>query len=561
MPANILSGLASLPADQLWLAGAVTSFAILAALGLRNPHLVRVGLRNVPRRWGRTALIVFGLMFSTMFVASSLMVDDTITLAVKSVAVFNLGRIDEDVVGYSDGLDLFSSSYGPVVKNALDGDAHVAGVAPSLSMQNLFLADTVTRQVRSSVTGLGMDPNEAGPLGQLRSQTGAAAPVQALASDEIYLNRNAGALLFAHPGDTIWLSSTQWQGRRYTFHVRAIVTGGPLGDAPEVVLPLPVLQQMANAPDQINHIYIANAGNGLTGVGYSDEIADRVRGAVFGDLHVDQVKLDGVNFSLKAQDIFSRILTLYTSFALSIGLLLIFLIFVLLAAERRTELGMTRAIGMRQSHVVFMLLFEGAAYDAFAAALGIIAGLSLAAIIVAVVSPTVARIGFPLSIALRPESMVIAFSLGFLFTLSAIWFAAWSVSHMTVAAALRDLPEPPAAPPSLLQYAQACLVAVVKGPLALLAGVGRLIGALVTRGPIPLIAGLWIFQQALASQDILWLSLGFSSIITGMALLARSAVLAVAGYSVQHTDPDGLLISRAYVIADRLTSLVVGASL
>ncbi len=561
MPRHIFSQLASLPPDQLWLAGAVTGFAILAAMGLRNPHLVRVGLRNVPRRWGRTALIVFGLMFSTMFVASSLMVDDTITLAVQSVAVFNLGRIDEDVVGYSDGLGLYSSTYGPVVTQALNGDPHVAGVAPSLSVQNLFLADTATRQVRSSVTGLGMDPNEAGPLGQLRDQSGAAASMQALASNEIYLNRNAGALLFAHPGDTIWLSAPQWQGKRYTFRVRAIVTGGPLGDAPEVVLPLTVLQQMVNAPDQINHIYIANAGNGLTGVGYSDEIADRVRGAVLGDLHVDQVKLDGVNFSLKAQDIFSRILTLYTSFALSIGLLLIFLIFVLLAAERRSELGMTRAIGMRQNHVVFMLLFEGAAYDAFAAALGILAGLSLGALIVALVSPTVARIGFPLSIALKPESMIIAFSLGFLFTLSAIWFAAWSVSHMTVAAALRDLPEPLAAPPSLLHYAQACVTAIVKGPLALLAGVGRLIGALVTRGPILLIAGLWIFQQALRSQDILWLSLGCSSIITGVVLLARSAVLAVVGYSAQHRDPGGLLISRTYVIADRLTSLVVGAAL
>src|SRR5215475_4865163 len=130
LPHNIYSAIKSLPHDRLWLAGAVTGIVILAALGLRNPHLVRVGLRNVPRRWGRTALIVFGLMFSTMFVASSLMVDDTITLAVKSVAVFNLGRIDEDVVGFSNGLDLYSSSYGPVVKNALNGDSHVAGVAP-----------------------------------------------------------------------------------------------------------------------------------------------------------------------------------------------------------------------------------------------------------------------------------------------------------------------------------------------------------------------------------------------------------------------------------------------
>jgi len=93
--------------------------------------------------------------------------------------------------------------------------------------------------------------------------------------------------------------------------------------------------------------------------------------------------------------------------------------------------------------IVMLLLLEGAVYDVAASVLGIAIGLGLGVAIIAAVRPVIARIGFPLHIALSPTSMVFAFSLGFLFTLITIGVAAWIVSHMTVAAALRDLPEPP----------------------------------------------------------------------------------------------------------------------
>ena len=59
-------------------------------------------------------------------------------------------------------------------------------------------------------------------------------------------------------------------------------------------------------------------------------------------------------------------------------MLLIFLIFVMLAAERRSELGMARAIGMQRGHLVQMFVSEGMIYDLVAAALGIVLGLAIA---------------------------------------------------------------------------------------------------------------------------------------------------------------------------------------
>src|SRR5260370_32622602 len=78
----------------LALAALVTVGGLLA-MALRHPHLAKIGLRNVPRRWLRSWLIVAGLLLATMFIGAALAVRDTITPAVKNVAVFTHGRIDQ----------------------------------------------------------------------------------------------------------------------------------------------------------------------------------------------------------------------------------------------------------------------------------------------------------------------------------------------------------------------------------------------------------------------------------------------------------------------------------
>jgi putative ABC transport system permease protein len=44
------------------------------------------------------------------------------------------------------------------------------------------------------------------------------------------------------------------------------------------------------------------------------------------------------------------------------GVMLIFMIFVMLAAERRAEMGMARAVGAQRGHIVRSFLAEGMAY-------------------------------------------------------------------------------------------------------------------------------------------------------------------------------------------------------
>lgn len=547
---------------------ALAATATLLLLAIRGVHLARIGVRNAGRRPARVALIVAGLMLSTMFIAASLAVDDTISLAVKTVAVYNLGRVDEDILGGNGSLGLYPAWIGDSVVDGLSGKPHVAGVAPALVVPDVLVADETARQVRGGVSSIGLAAEAAGPLGDLRSPNNAPASLAALRPNEVYLNTSTARLLNASAGDTLDLYSSLWPGRRYKFTVRAVVSGGPLADKPSLVIPLRRIQSIADASGSINHVYVANAGNGLTGVSYSNGIARQIYltlpdGA---NLRVDKVKQDGVRFAVQAEDLFGRILGLFTLFALAIGLLLIFLIFVLLAAERRTELGMVRALGMRRAHVVRTLLFEGAVYDCVAAVVGILAGLGLGVLIVKIVSPIVERIGFPLQIAVQPSSMVVAFCLGLLVTLVTIWFAAWTVSRMTVAAALRDLPEPPAPLPSLAALAFAALGAtgrVIRAPGRALAAWLAFAWALVCRGIVPLALGVKLARTATMSGDALTFSVGLSLAVAGAALLLRSLILAVLGLSLRllgHRDPIRIL-ARTTLVLDRLTAIAIGGVL
>lgn len=69
----------------------------LAILAMRNPVLVKIGLRNIPRRPAQSVLIVIGLTLSTIIILSSLATGDTLTHSVRSQAIQAYGPIDEIV--------------------------------------------------------------------------------------------------------------------------------------------------------------------------------------------------------------------------------------------------------------------------------------------------------------------------------------------------------------------------------------------------------------------------------------------------------------------------------
>lgn len=103
------------------------------------------------------------------------------------------------------------------------------------------------------------------------------------------------------------------------------------------------------------------------------------------------------------------------------GILLIFLIFVMLAAERKHELGIARAVGAQRGHVVRMFTFEGSVYAVAAATIGSFLGVAIGYTMAFVLRRAFSQMsqgpnGLDLTFAFSWQSVVIAFTLGIVLT-------------------------------------------------------------------------------------------------------------------------------------------------
>src|SRR5687768_5300862 len=89
-----------IPVDTLLvflLAALGISLCVLGALAIRNRVLVKLAVRSVGRRRGRSALIVVGLMLGTTIIAAALTTGDTMSHTIRMTAVDTLGATDETI--------------------------------------------------------------------------------------------------------------------------------------------------------------------------------------------------------------------------------------------------------------------------------------------------------------------------------------------------------------------------------------------------------------------------------------------------------------------------------
>lgn len=152
-------------------------------------------------------------------------------------------------------------------------------------------------------------------------------------------------------------------------------------------------------------------------------------------------------------------------------MLLLVLLVILLAAERRAELGISRALGLQRGHLVQLLLFEGCGYALIAALIGLLLGMGVTALELRMFS-LLPRLGIgeaanavpisvitvgSLSLSLTWQSELAAGCLGVLTNLLTVLAAALWISRTPIDTAIRDLDASPAAPRSLLSLGRAFL--------------------------------------------------------------------------------------------------------
>ncbi|MBE3566000.1 MAG: ABC transporter permease [Thermogemmatispora sp.] len=535
-----MTELFGIPLDTLSTILLIITLAIVAlvlVLALRNRLFFKIGVRNIPRRRTQMMLIIFALMLSTTLLSSALATGDVMTGAVRSVATYNVGNVDETIEGGSGDLGFFDEAIYYRLRAQVRGDPDIAALGAAIMEQDLLVADQTSRQVRSGVTALAALPGSEDGFGGIVAEDGKGRlHLASLGHNEVYLNRTLAQLLNAHAGDRLYLYSQRWPGRRYEVRVRAIAdSSGMIGDTPFIVSQVQLFRRIEQCGDAITQIFVANRGSdGPDSIAISDRVEEKLERLIPRNVHVIEVKKLAILNSEKAQDIFSRIFVLFALFIVAIGMLLIFLIFVLLAAERRVEMGMARAIGVLRRHLVLTFLFEGAIYDLLASFIGLAFGVAIGALLVLLLGPVLERFDFPLKLTFQPRSLLIAYCLGTIFTFCAVTVSAWLVSRMTVVEALRNLPEPERRSRTIAELRG--LLGLVGKALRqrsrrLLSHLSELLieggRALVLAGLLPLLAGLWLFFYGLTERLVAPFSLGLSLLVIGGCLLLKTGAIAL----------------------------------
>ena len=311
----------------------------------------------------------------------------------------------------------------------------VRAVAPVI-VWGSAVQDVSRNQYEPNVTLFAGDPATLGAFGTMRA-AGKTVSLAQLGPNEVFLNAKLADALGAKSGDTVRvLTGTAIERAR----VRAVVDyqGAATSDY-GVLMPLARAQTLLHKPGLIDGIYVANRG----GVAATDKVVKALSPTVGAlGLETDKTKQNALNAADSVGAAFVSFFTTFGSFSIAAGILLIFLIFVMLAAERRSELGSHERSAPAAATWCRCSSTRAPPTTSFAALVGAALGVLVAYGIVFALGGVFASIpGFHLAFAVKPASLVVAYTIGVLLTLAVLAFSAWRVSRMNIVSAIRDLPD------------------------------------------------------------------------------------------------------------------------
>jgi putative ABC transport system permease protein len=425
--------------------------ALIVWQAIRKPMLRRLAVRDVVRRRGETALVIAGSLLGTALITGSLIVGDTLDSSIRGAVTNQLGPVDE-VVTVSDPRhgDALSSEIA-----ALD-DPRIDGVMTVLTARGAFVSNASgERLAEPSAQLLELDFETAREFGDDPGTTGISGPTPA--PGEVVLGSDLAEQLEVTSGDEVRgfvygsrmdlevsrvLPRTGlagfWLGIEST-SPNAFIAPGELGDVVGGKLP-----EGAAPPE--THVLVSNRGGVEEGGALSRPVTSLIEDTVgTSGLRVEEVKREGLDEADTQGKEFGEIFLGIGSFAIVAGILLLVNIFVMLAEERKNQLGMLRAVGMKRSHLIRAFVIQGAFYALGAGVLGAFLGVGVGWAIAKLAAPIFGgfdEFSLDLNFAIDPQSLVVGFCSGVLISLLTIFVTSIRISRINIIRAIRDLPEP-----------------------------------------------------------------------------------------------------------------------
>ena len=460
-----------IPMNSIMVVMLILLFLSLAAVlwvAIRRPVILRMGMRNIPRRKTQSILIVFGLMLATLITSAALTVGDTLNHSIGSEIYELFGEVDEIVVA-GEFEDQDSVNVQAVITEIIPGST----VDQVRENSGDLEVDAVGGMLITFAPGINVseadDPLNSNPMELFQSgsaseptmgivaadqQTfddfkvndidGNPVDVSSLGSDKVYITeRLADNLDIGIGGHLVYVVGQDFQVAEVVGITPNYLLAGSFNapNEPGVIVGLDHMRETMGEPDGWSAVVISNSGDSREGVEHSETVASTLNERLAGsDVSVYEFKGFNVEQAEFAGSVFVTMFIGFGLFSIAVGVLLIVLIFTMLAAERRGEMGMARAIGGQRSLLVQQFLSEGAGYTLLSGLVGTVFGVGAAWVISRAVGSMTGGF-FSIELYVHPRSLVIAYALGVVITFLAVALSSWRASRLNVVAALRDIPE------------------------------------------------------------------------------------------------------------------------
>jgi putative ABC transport system permease protein len=450
---------------------------VAAFIAVRRPFLRRLALRQIARRRGEAVLVVVGSVLGTAIIIGSLIVGDTLNFSVRQTAYKNLGPIDEIVSSPT----VAQGDQAARRIERLRGDPDVDGLLTLRGDQAAITRGSGasrTAEPRASVWEVDF-AQAAAFRGGVQGGSGLSGP--APGAGEAVINDDLATQLRARAGDslTVYLYGRPTEvrvarvvptvglagaGTGQTAARNAFFAAGTLvqaateakaaaparrGPAPADGADSAAAPGAAAPPAQPRTFtFVSNTGGVEEGERRSDAVAAKLQAAL-GPLtaqgtSVEKPKQSVLNAAEQAGNGLGSLFLFIGSFSVIAGVLLLVNIFVMLAEERKSELGMLRAVGMKRGRLVRSFIIEGTVYALVAALLGVLIGLGVGRAVVVVAARIFSSFSdedtFNLAFRFTPISLVNGFAMGFLIAFVTVTLTSVRISRVNIIAAIRDLP-------------------------------------------------------------------------------------------------------------------------
>lgn len=424
--------------------------ALLAALIflLRERIIFKMGIRNLMRRKGYALIIVFGLMVGTAVITASLSVGDTMDTMVESDILARYHTTDEQLVAMKPTGEraYFNQSVFSWVEGQLSRE-YIDGLSPSIQ-DAIAILDMDTNLSETRVTLYGLDNATAAPFGLLVGGDGQ--PVTTVPPGELLMGVDTADDLDAGQGDRLVIYANNTPQFFTITHI--LRKEGRAGSGRGIYVTLPTAQTLLNKTGKINEILVSNEGGVREGMSHTREVEQAFQpvlrslssntGLTFELVEIKQDLLDDARQNMQQ---FTDLFLVFGSFSVIAGIILIVNIFVMLAEERKPEMGMSRAVGMQRGQLQRMYMAEGLVYALIASAVGTAFGIGVGYLIMWGMSAIFASFGaFNILqyFTVTPVSLLLGFTVGFFITMATIMVTARRISGLNIVRAVRDIPEP-----------------------------------------------------------------------------------------------------------------------